>query len=216
VIALAVAALAAAWRFTPLAEIATPDNITAWTRSVRSTWWAPILMVAAYTPGAIVLFPRPLLTLVSVITFGAVLGVAYATAGVLLAALVTYLLGRMLKRDTVRRIAGDALESAGNTLREHGVIAVFGFNMLPTPPFGVQNMIAGAARIPLWQFMLGTFFSLVPAIVAWTLFGDQIGNALDKDAKVSFWLIGAALVFLVGFIFVSRSYLKKKGLYGKA
>ena len=183
---------------------------------MRSKWWAPILMVAAYTPGALVLFPRPLLTLVSVITFGALLGVAYATAGVLLAALVTYQLGRMLKRDTVRRIAGDALESAGETLREHGVIAVFGFNMLPTPPFGVQNMIAGAARIPLWQFMLGTFFSILPAIVAWTVFGEQIGNALDKDAKVSFWLVGAAVVLLVGFIFVSRSYLKKKGLYGKA
>ena len=41
-------------------------------------------------------------------------------------------------------------------------------------------------------------------------------EALDKYAKESFWLIGAALVLLVGFIFVSRSYLKKKGLYGKA
>jgi phospholipase D1/2 len=183
---------------------------------VRTTWWAPFVMVAAYIPGSLVLFPRPLITLISVITFGALLGVAYATAGVLLAAAATYALGRLLKRETVRRIAGDALESAGKTLREHGVIAVFGFNMLPTPPFAVQNIIAGAVRIPLWQFMLGTFFSLVPAIVAWTVFGEQISNALDQDAKVSFWLIGAAFVVLAGFIFVSRIWLKKKGLYGKA
>jgi uncharacterized membrane protein YdjX (TVP38/TMEM64 family) len=97
---------------------------------------------------------------------------------VLLAALATYYAGRTLPRKTVRRLAGDALEPAGKLLREHGVLAVFGSNMLPTPPFVVQNMIAGAVRIPLWKFVLGTFLALVPGMLAWTVFGDQIGTAL--------------------------------------
>jgi uncharacterized membrane protein YdjX (TVP38/TMEM64 family) len=209
-IAVAIALLAAAWRWTPLAELVSAERILGWTRAVRETWWAPVVLIAAYTPAAFVMLPRPLVTLVIVLTFGVLLGVAYATAGVLLAALATYYAGRTLPRKTVRRLAGDALEPAGKLLREHGVLAVFGSNMLPTPPFVVQNMIAGAVRIPLWKFVLGTFLALVPGMLAWTVFGDQIGTALEDSSKVSYGLVGGALVLLAAFTFAARRFLAKR------
>ena len=208
-IALILVALTAAWRWTPLAEIVTVENILRWTRAVHDTWWAPIAMVGAYTPGSMVLFPRPVLTLVSVMSFGVRWGLVWATLGVLLAAFVTYWIGRMLKRDTVRRIAGDDFEKAGEMLRRNGVIAVFGANMLPTPPFAVQNIIAGAARIPQWKFLLGTFLALIPGMLAWTVFGDQLANAMEDSNKVNFWLVGAAVILLVGFTVVARKWLVK-------
>jgi phospholipase D1/2 len=209
-ILLAAAALAAVWRWTPLAEIVTAERIVGWTRTVRETWWAPLVLVLAYIPAAFVLLPRPLITLVSVMTFGVLRGLVYSTAGVLLAALVTYYAGRLLPKKTLERLAGDALEPAGKLLREHGVVAVFGSNMLPTPPFVVQNMIAGAVRIALWKFMLGTFLALVPGMLAWTVFGDQIANAMDESGKVNYWLIGGAAVLLVVFTFLARRYLAKR------
>ena len=210
-LALIVALLAAAWRWTPLAEIVTAENIVAWTRSVRATWWAPLLMVAAYTPAAFILLPRPLLTLVAVLTFGALLGVVYGTVGILLAALVTYAAGRAVPRARLERLAGDAYEPAAKLLRSHGIVAVFGANMLPTPPFAVQNMIAGAARVRLWRFMLGTFLALVPGIIAWTVFGDQLANALEDPSKVSYPAIAATLVVLTAFVFLARRWLRKRG-----
>ena len=36
------AALAAVWRWTPLAEYVTAERILGWTRAVREPWWAPI------------------------------------------------------------------------------------------------------------------------------------------------------------------------------
>jgi uncharacterized membrane protein YdjX (TVP38/TMEM64 family) len=209
-ILLAAAALAAVWRWTPLAEYVTAERILSWTRAVRDTWWAPIVLIAAYTPAAFVLLPRPLLTLVSVMTFGVLFGLAYSTTGVLLAALVTYWAGRMLPKKTLQRLAGDALEPAGKLLREHGVLAVFGSNMLPTPPFVVQNMIAGALRIRLWKFMLGTFLALLPGMLAWTVFGDQINAALEDTAKVSWGLIAGALVLLVAFTLIARRLLARR------
>ena len=209
-ILLAAAALAAVWRWTPLAEIITAERILAWTRTVRETWWAPIMLIAAYTPAAFVLLPRPLLTLVIVMTFGVLLGLVYATSGVLIAALVTYYAGRLLPKKTLQRLAGDALEPAGKLLREHGVVAVFGANMVPTPPFVVQNMIAGAVHIPLWKFVLGTFLSLLPGMLAWTVFGDQINAAMEDTSKISWWLIGAAIVLLVGFTFLARRFLARR------
>jgi uncharacterized membrane protein YdjX (TVP38/TMEM64 family) len=211
-IAAAIALLAAAWRWTPLAEIVTAQNILTWTRAVRATWWSPFVLIAAYTVGAFVLFPRPLLTLVSVLTFGVWRGLAYSTAGVLLAALITYYVGRTLRQQTVRRLAGDNVDAVGKPLREHGVAAVFAANMMPTPPFVVQNIIAGAVRIRLWQYMLGTFLALLPGLVAWTVFGDQLTHALEDASDVSYWLIGGALVLLAAFIYLSRRWLRNRGL----
>ena len=210
-ICVAFALLAAAWRWTPLGEYATPDNIISWTRAVRGTWWAPFAMVGAFVAGAFVLFPRPVLTLVAVMSFGVKLGLVYATAGILTAALVSYYVGRILKRETVRRIAGDALDAAAKPVKRHGVLATFAANMVPTPPFVVQNVIAGAMRIKLWEFMAGTLLALIPGILAWTVFGDQIVNAMDDASNVNYWLIGGALLLLVGFIFAARWWLKKKG-----
>ena len=211
IIVAVVAALTAAWRWTPLGEMATAENIVAWTRTVRGMWWAPIALIAAYTLGALILFPRPVLTLVSVMTFGVRWGLVYATAGILLAALVTYYAGRMMKRDTLRRIAGDSVEKAAKPVKRHGIIAMFAANMLPTPPFAVQNMIAGSMRIRLWEFLLGTALALIPGILAWTVFGDQIMNALDDSSKVNYWLIGGVVVLFAAFIFLTRWFLKKKG-----
>jgi uncharacterized membrane protein YdjX (TVP38/TMEM64 family) len=209
-LAVAIALLAAAWRWTPLAELATAERILGWTGAVRDTWWAPAVLIAAYTPAAFVMLPRPIVTLAIVLTFGVLPGLAYAAAGVLIAAAATYAAGRYLPRRTLERLAGDALEPAGRLLREHGVLAVFGSNMLPTPPFVVQNMIAGAVRIPLWKFVLGTLIALAPGIAAWTVFGDQIGNLLEDSSKVSYGLAGGAIVLLAAFIFAARRLLARR------
>jgi phospholipase D1/2 len=172
-------------------------------------WWAPIVAIAAYTPAAFVLLPRPLLTLVSIMTFGTLLGIVYAVAGVLSAAAVTYACGRYRPK-WVKRLAGDAIEPVGKLLREHGVTAVFGANMLPTPPFVVQNMVAGAVRIPLWKFLLGTFLALVPGMLAWTVFGRQISSVLEDAGEVSWWIVGVAVVLLAAFVFLARRWLRRR------
>ena len=128
----------------------------------------------------------------------------------LIAALVTFYAGRLLPKKTLQRLAGDALESVGKLLREHGIVAVFGSNMLPTPPFVVQNMIAGAVKIPLWQFLVGTFLALLPGMLAWSVFGDQINAAMEDTSKVSWWLIGGAVLLLVAFTFLARRFLAKR------
>jgi uncharacterized membrane protein YdjX (TVP38/TMEM64 family) len=210
-IALGVGALAAAWRWTPLAEYATPQAILGWARAVRDVWWAPFAVIGAYVVGALVLFPRPAITLVTIITFGIWWGLAYATAGVMTAALVTYYAGRMMSKRTLRRLVGDRMEKAAKPVKQHGIIAIFAANMVPTPPFAVQNMIAGAIRVPVLHFSIGTLLSILPPAIAWALFGDQINAALDDSSNVSWVLVAAGVVLLAGFFFLTRWWLKKKG-----
>jgi phospholipase D1/2 len=209
-IGLALAALAGAWHYTPLREYVTADRITAWARAARATPWAPWLLVLAYTPAAFVMFPRPLLTLIAIIAFGTWLGFAYATAGVLLAAMVTFYLGRLLHEERVRKIAGDQLDPVGKVMREHGIVSIFALNMVPVPPFVVQGIIAGAVRMKAWQFAIGNLLGMLPILAAWTVLGAQISAALEDFANVSWWMIGAVLAVLVAITFFTRRWFARQ------
>jgi uncharacterized membrane protein YdjX (TVP38/TMEM64 family) len=206
----ALVALAAAWRYTPLAQFVTPERILAVAGRVRETVWAPIALVAAYTPAACVLFPRALLTLFAVVAFGAWLGAGYAGAGILAAALATYYAGRVIGYSRVRRIAGERLDPVSKVLREHGVMAIFALNQVPVPPFAVQGLIAGACRIPPWQYALGTVLGTAPALAAWGIFGDQLAAALEKRAGINWWILGAVLVVLTVFTYLVRRWFAKQ------
>jgi phospholipase D1/2 len=188
-LAVGIAALAAAWHYTPLAAYVSPQRVISFAKWLGSVRWAPLAVAAAYTPAAFVMFPRPLLSLLAIVAFGLGMGGACIVAGVLGAALSTYYIGRLLPSKTVRRLAGSKFESFSETLREHGVLATFAANMLPTPPFAVQGIIAGAIRIPLIHYTLGTLLSLLPGLIAVLIFGHQIIVALEDPSKVSYVLI---------------------------
>lgn len=204
------AALAAAWRYTPLAEMITPQGIGEWARVIRQSRWAPFALVLAYIPAAFVLFPRPLLTLIAVLAFGPLLGFTYGIAGILAAALATYWAGRGLRYQRVRRVFGAKLDEARHIFRGHAVLAVFAVNMVPVPPFGVQGIMAGAMRLNVWQYALGTLLAVLPGALLATTFGDQIVTALEDPSNVSYRLIGVAVVLFAGFVYFARRWALRR------
>lgn len=209
-IVLAICGLAAAWRLTPLADIVTPQRIVAWARAMGGSRWTPLVLIVAYTPGAFLMFPRPLLTLVTILALGPQFGLPCSMAGIMLAALATYSAGRFMKRDTLRRLAGDSLDKAADILRGHGVVAIFAANMLPVPPFGVQGILAGAIRMKLWEYSLGTLLSLLPGALMITAFGQQIRTAFQDPGKVNYWLPALAAVAFGVFVFFGRRWAAKR------
>ena len=203
-------ALFALWRYTPLADHLTAERLTRWAQATGDTWWAPLVLVGAYTPAAILMFPRPLLTLVSIIAFGTWLGILYSAAGIMLAAMLSYYAGRWMGQRRVEQLAGKGLEPAKRVLRRHGVIAIFALNMAPVPPFIVQGLIAGAWRVNAWHYAIGSALGMAPSLFIWTLFGRQARAALEDPASIS-WMIVAATVALLGlFTYLVRRWFAKQ------
>jgi phospholipase D1/2 len=205
------AALAAAWRYTPLAELITAERIVGWARAVRGISWAPLAVIAIYTPAAFVLFPRPVLTLLTVIAFGPWLGFVYGMAGILVAALATYYTGRVMRRETVKRIAGERLDDMTRRLRSHGLAAVTAIRLVPAAPFAVEGIIAGAVRIKLWHYTLGTFLGMLPGVLATSIFGTQITAALEDISTINWWIVGAVIVAFAAFTYFVRRWFAQQG-----
>jgi phospholipase D1/2 len=209
-IALVVIALTALWRYTPLSNFVRPHKMLEYAHIARATPWAPFALAAAYVPAAFLMFPRPLLSLTAIVAFGLWIGGACILAGVMLAALATYFLGRLMPRGAVRRIAGSKFESFTALLREHAVMAVFAANMLPTPPFAVQGIMAGAIRLNLWEYSAGTLLSLTPGLVAVLIFGHQVTRALEDPSKVSYVALGCAGVGVAIVMFLATRWLARQ------
>lgn len=207
--AVAIAALAAAWRYTPLAGFVTAERVSGWARTLREMPWAPVVLILVYTPAAFLMFPRPLLTLFGIIAFGPWLGFAYGMTGIILSALATYYVGIALPANTVKRIAGEKMERVSKRLRKHGLLAMVAIRLVPAAPFAVEGIVAGAVRIRVWPYTLGTFIGMLPGVLAMTVFGTQITNALQDLSSVNYWLVGGTVLALVILTVVVGRWLVK-------
>jgi uncharacterized membrane protein YdjX (TVP38/TMEM64 family) len=204
-------ALTAVWRYTPLAAWTDADRAIAWATEFSNLWWAPLLVILAYTPACIVLFPRAFITLLAVAAFGPWHGFAYAMCGILLACAITYYVGTRMNRQTVRRLARGKLTRMTQVMRHRGVIAMTAVRLVPLAPFAVVNVVAGAIHLRFRDFMIGSALGILPGTLVATVFGDQLVSGLKDPGSINLWLVGAlAVALIVGTRFVRR------WLFGKA
>jgi uncharacterized membrane protein YdjX (TVP38/TMEM64 family) len=203
--------LALLWTHTPLAEWVTRENAMQLAAWCGDHWWAPVLLIAAYTPASFVMFPRWIITLTGVIAFGAIHGLIYAYIGVIIAGIATFLPGRIVDRETIRRIAGRKLKPVTIFMERKGLIAVTLVRLVPLAPFPVVNLVMGAMRVKLWHFILGTFLGMLPGMLAATVLSDQLAAAIEDPTRVNFWLIAMAVGMLLTFAFLGQRYVRRHG-----
>jgi phospholipase D1/2 len=123
---------------------------------------------------------------------------------------VHYFAGRMLHRDTVRKLAGEKLNSLMHVLRQRGLLAITALRLIPVAPFAVEGFVAGAVRIKVWHFLLGTFIGILPGALAATVFADQLETALDDTEKINWWLVaGVAILFVLTVVLVRRWFKRQ-------
>ncbi|MQM29713.1 MAG: phospholipase [Candidatus Accumulibacter phosphatis] len=207
---LVIGALTALWRYTPLADWLDASRVTGWAQAFASRWWAPLLILVAYTPACVVMFPRPLITLAAVVAFGPQLGFVYAISGILVAALASYLAGLGLPRREVQKLGGKRLFKLAEILRRRSLSAMTALRLVPVAPFVVVGMCAAAIGIRVQPFLFGTLFGMLPGTLATTVFGDQLAALLDDPARINYGIIAAIVVLLVLTSLIVRRWLAKQ------
>jgi phospholipase D1/2 len=202
-------ALALAWKFTPLGEVVTTENVVGTLESVSGRWWTQPLLVFLFTPAAIVMFPRPLLTLAAVAVFGFLHGFALSMAGVLLSALVFYFAGRRIDERKLEHIAGARLARIRKLLQKEGLKAVTVVGLLPVAPFTVEMLIFGALRVKIHHMLIGVFLAMLPGMLGTTVLGHQFMAGLREGGHVNPWIVGATVAALVAIGFATHRWWKR-------
>ncbi len=206
-VALICAGLMMAWRYTPFSKI---DVVLSYAHAAALKPWMPLAVSLAYIPAGVLMFPQTLVTLFAVAAFGARTGFVCAVSGVVIAALVMYFCGTMSRGDSVHRWAGSRLGKIVAIMRERGILSIFTLRFFPIAPFAVSSWIAGAMRVKLWQYVLGTILGILPGMIVVTLIGSQ-AQAYQQGASGEHYLLVAAVVlmFAAGIATVKRQLTAK-------
>jgi len=195
--------LSLAWRYTPLREIITIANVVGFIDDFSGKWWAPIVLALCYTPAAVIMFPRPLLTMAAAAVFGPFKGFAIAMVGVLVSTLVFYFIGQRIKEKTMRRLAGPKIDRLTRMLRKEGFMAIAAIGFVPVAPFSIEMIVAGALRVRLRDLLLGVAVAHLPGTIATTLLGDQVAAAA-RGRGINPMVIVAAVAMFAAMIYIAR------------
>jgi phospholipase D1/2 len=167
-------ALAALWRFTPLGSLLDPHALAAAGARLRASPAAPVLVIAAYVVGALVLFPITPLLVATALIFEPGRGLALGLAGALASATLTYGLGRLVGRRRPRWLEGPRFTRLRARLQRRGVLTMAAVRLVPAGNFTLSNVAAGALGIPLRHYLLGNLLGMLPSLLAVTLLADHL------------------------------------------
>ena len=190
------AAVAAAWRWTPLRELISLRALIDIARTFEDSPIAPLAVLGAYVIAGLLVIPVTALIIATGVVFGPVLGAVYALAGALLSAAATYAVGRRLGRNSVRRFAGARLNRITRRLAKKGVMAIAVIRLLPIAPFSVVNAVVGASHVRLGDFLLGTAIGMAPGIILTVIFVDRVTAAVTDPGPGTFAILAALVALL--------------------
>jgi phosphatidylserine/phosphatidylglycerophosphate/cardiolipin synthase-like enzyme/uncharacterized membrane protein YdjX (TVP38/TMEM64 family) len=201
--------LAAAWRWTPLGNWLDVATLVEWVRPLRDHPFTPFLVVGAYVVGGLVVAPITVFIVVTVVAFGPLLGLTYSLLGCMMSAMLTYAIGSLIGRETVRRFAGKRVSRLSQRLARRGLTAVLVMRILPVAPFTVVNIMAGASEVRFRDFILATFLGVLPGLLALTVFGNRLDSAMRDPQAESFMILVALVVALVAvMVWLRRRFVK--------
>ncbi|WP_246190031.1 VTT domain-containing protein [Pandoraea captiosa] len=191
---LVLAGMALAWRYTPLREWADLPRVMRAVERIRLMPLAPLMIMAVYVAGTLVMVPVTVLIVVTVVVFGPFAGAAYALAGTSLGAMAGYGVGRGLGRDAVQRFGGQRLNALSRQIGDHGLLAMIVLRLMPIAPFTLVNLVVGASRIRLRDCLLGTLIGMLPGILIAAALVDRVAALAQRPSGLTAALLGAVLV----------------------
>lgn len=187
------------WRWSPLVERASPEQIGHLLDRVSDSVYAGPLVVAAYVLGSLVFFPVTALIAATGVAFGPWEGLIWASVATLVAAIVYYHLVRLLPSEFVDRWLGRWTRKMGKRFERDGIVAIMIARNIPFAPFQLVNIVGGLANIRFSDYLIGTILGMGPAILALTILGDRLRGAWDSPTleNVALLLLAIAVWFAV-------------------
>jgi uncharacterized membrane protein YdjX (TVP38/TMEM64 family) len=182
-----------------------------WFEGVADSRWALPATVLAFVALAFLGAPQFLLFAAAVVAFGPRTGAAYSWVGTMVAAGITFWLGRVSGAEIARRYGGDAVARFSRFVGRNGFWTALAIRNVPSAPFIVVNMGLGMSHSRFSHFMAGTAIGIIPKIALVAFAGKGLMELFLRAASweaAALAAIGAAL-WLV-FMLFSRRFLKRR------
>ena len=159
-------------------------------------FWAPLTSIALMTlQSAVPFVPGLIITITNAWIFGWLPGAFYSSVGALLGAVLDFGLARWYGRPIVRKFAAEKhIDLLDSFFQSHGVAAVFLARLTPVIPFKVVSYSLGLTAISLFKFTLATALGQTPAIVLYSVLGQDVLRNMRALLGVTALLLGVGVL----------------------
>lgn len=154
-------------------------------------FWAPLCSILLMTLQSLIPFvPGLAITITNAWVFGWQYGAVYSWLGALLGACLDFAIARWYGRPIVENFINNKyLKVADEFLRRHGIAAVFITRLTPIIPFKVISYGVGLTTLSFGQFTIATAIGQAPAILIYSVIGQNLTYNLRAAVIITFLLI---------------------------
>ena len=165
------------------------------------------------------LFSLPIATVVTVaggFMFGAVFGSAFTVIGATIGATSLFLVAKTSLGDLLHEKAGPWLGKLEKGFHENELSYLFFLRLVPAFPFFVVNLAPAFLGVSTRNYVIATFFGIIPGSAAYAYVGAGLGSILAQGGDISLDSvitpeILTGLLLLCGISLLPVIYKKIKG-----
>ena len=147
------------------------------------------------------LVPWPITAGATGLLFGTALGTPLALAGVLIQAVIQFVLARSVAGEDLRERVLARVPRISAALERNGFLAAFYSRIVPGVPWGIVNLAVGLSRVRLTHLLLATLVGGSPKVFAYVALGGSFGDLDRPEAIVAIALLA---VLAVGGLVLAR------------
>ena len=144
------------------------------------------MFILAYAAAVAISFPgASILTVFGGFLFGLWPGVPAVVIAATVGAAIIFLAAKTALGDFLSNRAGGFVKNMEEGFRENELNYMFILRLVPVFPFWAINIAAGLLGVSLRNFLIGTFFGIIPGSFVYTSIGAAAGAAFDAGDDVS-------------------------------
>jgi uncharacterized membrane protein YdjX (TVP38/TMEM64 family) len=174
VLVLLLVAIFVFWRFGPFSDLRHPQRLAELATAIRQHPQANALVLGVYVAAGLLFFPMTWLMAATALVFEPMRALLLSLVGGLIAAILTYWMGRLIGRYRPDLLDGPRVARVRDKMRRRGVLAMTGLRLMPVGNFSLFNIVAGAVPISFRDFVLGNILGLLPTLLLLNFFADRL------------------------------------------
>ena len=152
--------------------------------------WAPLAFIALKVVTVVFAIPSAPVTFAGGVLFGVVWGTVINVFAATLGAICTFFIGRKLGREEVEKRLGGRLKELDDGLAANGLSFMLFLRLVPLFPFNGINYGAGLTRVSFRDYLLGTFFGIMPGATVFTYIGAAAAEGSPTKALLGLGALG--------------------------
>jgi len=169
-----------------------------------------LIFFAIYLTGTALSLPvTGVLSVVSGMIFGHLIGAPLALLACTIGGTIAYLVSRYLLHTLVQQRFAAQLASINKGIEAEGAFYLFCLRMIPVIPFWLLNLLVGLTSIGVARFFVATLLGMLPVTLILVHFGTQL-STIDRFSVTEIFTPGLllSLALLAVMPFVARQAVR--------